>query len=56
MHRTTPEERPRTSLKRKVGYLEEEVSATRARMTEMHIDEQIDRPEKESEKTTNEHN
>lgn len=55
MHRTTSEERPRISLKRKVGYVEEEVSATRARMAEMQIDVQIDGPEKENEKMTNEH-
>ena len=54
MHRTTPEERPKISLKRKVGYVEEEVSATRARMAEMHIDKEIDGPEKEREKMTNE--
>jgi hypothetical protein len=47
MHRTTHEERPKSSLKRKVGYFDEQVSATRARMAEMHIDAPIDGPEKE---------
>ena len=54
MHRTTSEERPKISLKRKVGYVEEEVSATRARLAEMHIDVQIIGAEKESEIMTNE--
>jgi hypothetical protein len=49
MHRTTSEEQPRTSLKRKVGYVEEQVSATRARMAEMQIDVRANRPEKENE-------
>jgi len=46
-----PEERPKISLKRKVGYVEEQVSATRARMAEMHIDMQNNTPQtlKESE-------
>jgi hypothetical protein len=41
MHRKTHEERPKASLKRKVGYIEEleQVSSTtRARMAIMHID------------------
>lgn len=54
MHRTVPEERPTISLKRKVGYVEEQVSATRARMAEMQIDVQINNPEKESEIMGNE--
>jgi hypothetical protein len=54
VHRTTPEERPKITLKRKVGYVEEQVSATRARLAEMQIDEHIDEREKESEKMTNE--
>jgi hypothetical protein len=54
MHRTIPEERSRISLKRKVGYVEEEVSATWARLVEMQIDVQIGMPEKENEKMTNE--
>jgi hypothetical protein len=49
MHRTAPDERPRISLKRKVGYVEEQVSITRARMAEMQIDVQTSGPEKESE-------
>jgi hypothetical protein len=53
MHRTTPEDRPKISLKRKVGYVEEQVSVTRAKMAGLHIDE-TSRPEKESESTTNE--
>ena len=48
MHRTTYDERPKASLKRKVGYVEEQVSATRARMAKMHIDAWNDRSEKES--------
>jgi hypothetical protein len=54
MHRITPEDRPKISLKRKVGYVEEQVSVTCAKMAEMHIDEQMSRPEKESESMTNE--
>lgn len=54
MYRANPEERPKTSLKRKVGYVEEQVSATRARMAEMHIDVQASRLEKESESMANE--
>jgi hypothetical protein len=49
MHRATHEERPKASLKRKVGYVEEQVSATRARMAKMHIDTPNDGPEKEHE-------
>lgn len=51
MRRTTPEDRPKITLKRKVGYVEEEVSATRARMADMHLDVQTNRLEKESEGT-----
>lgn len=40
MRRTAPEERPKISLKRKVGYIEEQVSTTRAKMSEMQIDAQ----------------
>ena len=47
MHRTVPEERPKISLKQKVGYVEEQVSVTRAKMSEMQIDGQTSRPEKE---------
>lgn len=54
MHCMVPEERPTISLKRKVGYVEEQVSATRARMAEMQIDVQINNPEKESEIMGNE--
>jgi hypothetical protein len=54
MHRTTPEERPKTSLKRKVGYVEEQVSATRAKMAKMQIDTENVGPEKESGVLTNE--
>jgi hypothetical protein len=49
MHRTATDERPKISLKRKVGYVEEQVSITRARMAEMQIDAQSNGPEKESE-------
>jgi hypothetical protein len=44
----TPEEKPKTTLKRKVGYLNELVSATRARIAEMEIDDRMDIIEKES--------
>ena len=44
----TPEEKPKTTLKRKVGYLNELVSATRARVAEMEIDDRMDIIEKES--------
>jgi hypothetical protein len=54
MHRTTSDERPKISLKRKVGYFYEQVSATRARMAEMHIDAQSEGPQKESENMANE--
>ena len=54
MHRTTSDERPKISLKRKVGYFDEQVSATRARMAEMHIDAQLEGPQKESENIANE--
>ena len=43
----TPEEKPKTTLKRKVGYLNELVSATRARVAEMGLDDQMDIIEKE---------
>ena len=49
MHRTTPDERPKISLKRKVGYIEEQVSVMRARMAEMQIDVQTSEPKKENE-------
>lgn len=51
MHRTTPEERP-ISLKRKVGYVEEQVSATRARMADMLIDTEISSPRQGKERET----
>jgi hypothetical protein len=51
MRRITPEDRPKISLKRKVGYVEEQLSVTRAKLAEMHIDE-TSRPEKESGSTT----
>jgi len=35
-------ERPKTTLKRKVGYLNEQVSSTRAKMAEMNIADDID--------------
>jgi hypothetical protein len=44
----TPEEKPKTTLKRKVGYHNELVSATRARIAEMEIDDRMDIIEKES--------
>jgi hypothetical protein len=40
---TTTEERPKISLKRKVGYVDEQVSATRARLADMQIDEEINK-------------
>ena len=49
MHRTTHEDRPKPSLKQKVGYIEEQVSATWVRMVKMHIDAQNDGSGKESE-------
>lgn len=54
MHRATPEERPKKPLKRKVGYVEEHVSATQAKMAKMQIDSEIDGPEKESGTLANE--
>jgi hypothetical protein len=49
MHRKThDEERPKASLKRKVGYIEEQVSTTRARMAKMHIDAPNEGSEKET--------
>ena len=53
MHRTTTDKRLKISLKRKVGYVDEQVSVTRARMAEMRIDAQIEGPQKESENTAN---
>ena len=44
----TPEEKPKTTLKRKVGYLNELVSATRAKVAEMEIDNRMDIIERES--------
>ena len=38
MHRTVPEERLKISLKRKVGYIEEQVSVMQAKMSKMQID------------------
>lgn len=35
-----PKKNPKPSLKRRVGYSEEEVSATRARLSSMVIDEE----------------
>ena len=53
MHRTTTDKRLKISLKRKEGYVDEQVSATRARMAEMRIDARIEGPQKESENTAN---
>ena len=42
MHRTVPKEWPKISLKQKVGYVEEQVSVTWAKMSEMQIDGEMD--------------
>lgn len=52
MHRTVPKERPKISLKWKVGYIEEQVSVMQAKMSEMQIDGWTSRPEKECEFVT----
>lgn len=54
MNRETPEERPKITLKRKVGYVEEQFSATRAKMAKMQIDTENVGPQMESETLTNE--
>ena len=40
--KAAPIQKVKPSLKRRVGYMEEEVSITRAKLAEMEIDEEID--------------
>jgi hypothetical protein len=40
--RTAPVEKVKPTLKRKVGYMEEEVSITRAKLAEMEISRDMD--------------
>ena len=42
MLKAAPIQKVKLSLKRRVGYTEEEVSITRAKLAEMEIDEEID--------------
>lgn len=39
MQEDTPKTKPKPTLKRRVGYSEEEISATRAKLSAMAIDE-----------------
>ena len=50
--KATPIEKVKPTLKRRVGYVEEEVSITRAKLAEMEISEEKEKDDNELEENT----